>query len=180
MKVQNIRKTSTRQAIVEEFIELLKHKKIEKVTIKDITEQANINRATFYAHFEDKFQLFDEMTKDSATEKLNKHTKDIYTWDKKQVENLFQAVFEYLQQVKDSCPYSYQNLFPLLRMKMLDALKIHLQLCFQLNEFNDIKEFNILLYSRILYDATELLVVEKTNLSQKKIIEEVSLLIFNK
>lgn len=93
MKVQNIRKTSTRQAIVEEFIELLKHKKIEKVTIKDITEQANINRATFYAHFEDKFQLFDEMTKDSATEKLNKHTKDIYTWDKKPSRELIPSCF---------------------------------------------------------------------------------------
>ncbi|MFD6210133.1 TetR/AcrR family transcriptional regulator [Peribacillus sp. NPDC060253] len=180
MKVQNIRSTPTRKTIVKAFTELLREKEIEKVTIKNITEQANINRATFYAHFEDKYQLFDEMIKDSATNILKKHTKEVNIWNEKGIECLFQAIFEYLQQVKNSCPYSYQNLFPLLRVKMLNALKKHLESLFQKSDVSEIHEFNILLYSRILYDAAELLVVEKTNLSQKKIIKEVSALLLNK
>ncbi|MDZ5610738.1 TetR/AcrR family transcriptional regulator [Bacillus pseudomycoides] len=180
MKVQNIRRTPTKKLIEEAFTELLRKKDFEKVTIKDITELAKINRATFYAHFEDKYQLFDEMIKDSATEMLKINAKEAKLWNKKQVECLFRGVFEYLQQVKVSCPYSYQNLFPLLRIKMLDALKTHLESLFNLSEFKEIKEFHIFIYSRIIYEAAELLVVEKTNLSQIKIVEEVSVLIFNK
>ncbi|MGE7768195.1 TetR/AcrR family transcriptional regulator [Peribacillus sp. NPDC096540] len=179
MKVQNIRRTPTRKAIVEAFMELVREKEFEKITIKNITEHANINRATFYAHFEDKYQLFDEMIKDSATEMIKKYTKEVNTWDEKQIECLFHAVYEYLKQVKTECPYSYQNLFPLLRVKMLNALKIYLESGFQLSECNQVNEFNTFLYSRILYDAAELLVVEKTNLSQIKIVEEVSMLILN-
>ncbi|MGG3449363.1 TetR/AcrR family transcriptional regulator [Domibacillus aminovorans] len=179
MKVQNIRMTATKKLIEEAFTDLLRKKGIEKITIKNITERAKINRATFYAHYEDKYQLFDEMIKGAATELINVHTKEENIWNQKQVTCLTQAVFEYLNQVKMSCPYSYQNLFPLLRMKMLNALKTHLESLFNSNNISEIKEFNILMYSRIIYDAAEVLVVEKTNLTYTEVIEEISEIILD-
>lgn len=53
------RTVRTRKLIVEAFNQLIISKSFEQITVKDITEQATINRATFYAHFVDKYALLD-------------------------------------------------------------------------------------------------------------------------
>jgi AcrR family transcriptional regulator len=40
---------------------LIQKKDFDDITVKDILEKATINRATFYAHYVDKFALLDEM-----------------------------------------------------------------------------------------------------------------------
>ncbi|MDG0792298.1 TetR/AcrR family transcriptional regulator [Cohnella ginsengisoli] len=52
----------TRQFIRAAFRDLLRRKGFDAITIKDIAQKATINRATFYAHFEDKYALLDEVT----------------------------------------------------------------------------------------------------------------------
>ena len=47
----------TREDIRNAFIVLLKEKVFEEITVKDIAEEANINRATFYKHYDDKHDL---------------------------------------------------------------------------------------------------------------------------
>lgn len=47
----------TRNDIRIAFISLLKIKSFDQLSIKDLTEAANINRATFYKHFDDKYDL---------------------------------------------------------------------------------------------------------------------------
>lgn len=56
------KKTSTE--IKELFIELLKEKPVEKITIKEICETLSINRSTFYRHYEDIYFLFKEVEND--------------------------------------------------------------------------------------------------------------------
>lgn len=51
----------TRSAIKSSFIELLNEKKLEKITIQDIADRADINRGTFYLHYEDKYLLLSDM-----------------------------------------------------------------------------------------------------------------------
>lgn len=43
----------TRQTIQQVFIDLLKQKPLGKITVKEICEKAQINRSTFYKHYED-------------------------------------------------------------------------------------------------------------------------------
>lgn len=43
--------------IKESFINLLRQKPISKITIKEICDGADVNRATFYAHFSDQYDL---------------------------------------------------------------------------------------------------------------------------
>ena len=50
----------TRQLITDTFIELLGSKGFEKLTIRDISERANINRGTVYLHFTDKYDILDK------------------------------------------------------------------------------------------------------------------------
>ena len=51
----------TRSAIKSSFIELLNEKELEKITIQDIADRADINRGTFYLHYEDKYLLLSDM-----------------------------------------------------------------------------------------------------------------------
>lgn len=43
----------TKKAIVESFLKLLNQKPLDKITVREIVEDCEINRNTFYYHFED-------------------------------------------------------------------------------------------------------------------------------
>jgi AcrR family transcriptional regulator len=58
----------TRQLLRDALRRLLADKEFDKVTIQDITEAATLNRATFYAHYPDKFALLEELIRVSFLE----------------------------------------------------------------------------------------------------------------
>jgi AcrR family transcriptional regulator len=49
---------------------LLEEKEFDKITIQDIAEAATLNRATFYAHYPDKFALLEELIRVSFLQLL--------------------------------------------------------------------------------------------------------------
>jgi len=57
----------TRAAISEAFIKLLTQKEISKITVREITELADINRATFYLHYTDVYQVLEEIENELAS-----------------------------------------------------------------------------------------------------------------
>src|ERR1700716_2395254 len=48
----------TRKLLQDALLELLTEKSFDAITVQDIAERSTINRATFYAHFVDKYELF--------------------------------------------------------------------------------------------------------------------------
>ena len=51
----------TRGLLQDALKRLLETKEFDKITIQDIAEAATLNRATFYAHYPDKFALLEEL-----------------------------------------------------------------------------------------------------------------------
>jgi len=54
----------TRKAIKQVFIRLMTEKDINKITIKEIADEANINRKTFYSHYTDVNGVLDDIEND--------------------------------------------------------------------------------------------------------------------
>jgi len=61
----------TRRLLQDALKRLLEEKEFDKITIQDITEAATLNRATFYAHYPDKFALFEELIRVSFLQLLD-------------------------------------------------------------------------------------------------------------
>ncbi|ARD75300.1 TetR family transcriptional regulator [Staphylococcus xylosus] len=59
--VEDRRVRKTKNAIKQAFIKLLAEKELERITIQDITTLADVNRGTFYLHYEDKYILLSDL-----------------------------------------------------------------------------------------------------------------------
>ncbi len=53
----DLRSKRTRRLLQKALTELMSEKKFSEISVQDITQKAEINRATFYAHFDDKYEL---------------------------------------------------------------------------------------------------------------------------
>ena len=53
----DIRVQKTYNMLVTAFLKMLEEKKYEEITINDLCKEAGIRRATFYQHFNDKFDF---------------------------------------------------------------------------------------------------------------------------
>ena len=54
----------TRRVIKESILRLLEDRPVNRITVKEVCEAVQINRATFYAHFTDCFDVLNQMEND--------------------------------------------------------------------------------------------------------------------
>lgn len=72
------RVVKTKKAIRNAFAKLLCEKDIDKITIKDIADTADINRKTFYNYYSGVYQIIDEI-EDEIVERFDATTQDMDT-----------------------------------------------------------------------------------------------------
>lgn len=58
----------SQEAIKKAVIELMSEKGFDNVTIQDISDRANVHRATIYLHYQDKFDLLDKLIEEHIHE----------------------------------------------------------------------------------------------------------------
>ena len=54
----DLRVRRSRKHLIQALLTLMKDKPFQKISVRNITEEAMVNRSTFYAHFTDKYDLF--------------------------------------------------------------------------------------------------------------------------
>jgi AcrR family transcriptional regulator len=97
------RKVRTRRMLREALIQLVLENGYEAVTIQDITDRADLRRATFYLHYRDKEELLLSAlaeTFDALTEQIEPLMKDDAVGGKTQLET-FLVVFRHVEENRD-------------------------------------------------------------------------------
>lgn len=91
----------TRQLLMQAFSELLEQKKnIYSISVHDITTRATVNRATFYAHFEDKFAFLENWMLEKSQMILKKKLPHESKFNFDCLPTLIQTVFEFLTEFR--------------------------------------------------------------------------------
>lgn len=77
----DLRTERTKRSIANAFLELRKQKDIEKITVKELAELAYINKATFYTHYHDIYDLSDQLEDEFMDSIINElpHPESIIT-----------------------------------------------------------------------------------------------------
>jgi AcrR family transcriptional regulator len=70
----------TKRLIRDALTELMEEKGFEGLTVRDLTEKADINRGTFYLHYQDKYDLLEKSEAEILTE-IEKITQNIQPKD---------------------------------------------------------------------------------------------------
>jgi len=52
-----MRRKTAKEILAESFRELAESKSVDKITVRDITQNCGYSAATFYRHFQDKYDL---------------------------------------------------------------------------------------------------------------------------
>lgn len=93
----------TRRLLLDAFMTLLGESDFESVTVQAIAERAEVNRATFYAHFEDKYDLLDSMIHDQFEQMVAERLPTNGVFDAAYLRAVAQLVFTLLRGVHGHC-----------------------------------------------------------------------------
>lgn len=66
----------TQKAIMVSFLELLKTRSLDKVTVKDIVETCEVNRNTFYYYYSDIYELLEDVFREEIEKVMDEANSD--------------------------------------------------------------------------------------------------------
>jgi AcrR family transcriptional regulator len=99
----------TRGLILRSFESLLAEKGFETISVQDVTDKAEINRATFYAHFPDKYALLDYSISQMFMSEIEKRTLNVCSYTPDNLRNLILAVVEFITHLHSDCAQPHQQ-----------------------------------------------------------------------
>ncbi|MBI3173666.1 MAG: TetR family transcriptional regulator [Chloroflexi bacterium] len=119
---QDPRVRRTRQLIEQAFDELLTEKNFDSVTVQDVTEKAQINRATFYAHFEDKYALLDHSIRQKFRQEIESRVLNACHYTPENLRMLILTVCEFQVKLNTSCAQSQKQFSPLVEKQIKEQI----------------------------------------------------------
>ncbi|WP_240762435.1 TetR/AcrR family transcriptional regulator [Paenibacillus thalictri] len=91
----------TRQLLLQSFMDLLEQKKsIYSISVQDIASHATVNRATFYAHFQDKYAFLECWMSDKFRKIVEMRLPDYTLTGTGDLRTLIQVTFEFLARLR--------------------------------------------------------------------------------
>lgn len=125
------RVTRTRALIEQSFYELLMEKSLDTLTIGEIAKRARINRATFYAHFEDKYALYRHLVRNTFEQLLRENLSPQCDDPAEQLRALVRSACLFFEQLNAACPPPDRQTRPLVEVQVQAQLKEYVQLWLQ-------------------------------------------------
>lgn len=118
-KTLDPRAQRTRQLIVDSFNELLIAKNFNQIAIKDITDKATINRATFYAHFQDKYDLLDQMLTETILNGMREHLTCHEVLNEQTIAQMIQSIVKIHDGMHENCRKGYNTFTKMIEEKTI-------------------------------------------------------------
>lgn len=117
-KKEDPRVRRTRGLIVRAFGDLVAEKGHTGLTVREISERATVNRATFYAHFRDQYELFDRYVSEAFGEELGRRLPPSAGIDEGTLRELILAVCDYLEGLNTACSRMDRQFRPLIEARV--------------------------------------------------------------
>lgn len=162
----DLRVLRTRKLIMDSFINLSGQKEFRDITVKDITEEAMINRATFYYHFEDIHDLLEKALSEVLLINLSADQFDGRTLDEQSITDMFLAITEFQQSLSNRCHRGYEETIARIIREQLET--VIFQLLANGQEEKDFKEQGLKILSNMLaWGCTARLISGKNTILMK-------------
>lgn len=105
----DLRVLRTRKLIMDSFIELSGKKEFKDITVKDITTKAMINRATFYYHFEDIYDLLEKVLSEVLSINLDVEHFEEQGLNEESIISIFVAITRFQDSLSNRCHRGYED-----------------------------------------------------------------------
>ncbi len=112
----------TRELIVRAFGELVAERGHRGLTVQEIAERATVNRATFYDHFRDQFELLDYFMSEAFREQLRSRLPERPGLDEESLRALVLTTCDFLSGLETSCRTSDRQFRPLIEAQIASEL----------------------------------------------------------
>src|SRR5436190_1428048 len=107
----------TRGLLQQSLRELMAEKSFQSITVQDITDRATVNRATFYAHFEDKEALLEHTIREGIKQQLHSRLPEDSEFNPENLAQLILTVCEFLAEM-GHCPPPHRQFEPLMEKQV--------------------------------------------------------------
>jgi AcrR family transcriptional regulator len=114
--------TRTRALLIGALGELMREKSFEAITVGEITERATLNRVTFYAHFQDKYDLLETATREMIRQQVDKTLPQRHPFGEEKAAALFRLVCIFLTEFVAHCPPPHSQLEPFIEKQVKSEL----------------------------------------------------------
>jgi AcrR family transcriptional regulator len=104
-KVEDRRVRKTKRALREGLAELMVDNELRNITVRELTDKVDIHRATFYVHYKDIYDLYNQM-EDALVNELDEIIFSNYT---PQAREMFSKVLDYILENKNICRMIFSN-----------------------------------------------------------------------
>lgn len=112
----------TRKLIMDAFVELSSKKEFKDITIKDITTAAQINRSTFYYHFEDIYDLLDKALNEVLSVNLRFRDYENATMTEETLISMFKAITDFQESLSHRCHRGYEDIIARIIRDQLEVI----------------------------------------------------------
>jgi AcrR family transcriptional regulator len=113
----------TRKLLQDTLLQLMQEKHFDAITVQDIAERSTLNRATFYAHFADKYDLVDSIMREGVQQALAGVLPSPAPFTAGTLRVVCRTVYDFLAQVQEHCKPRDRQFDPLLERAVQDILQ---------------------------------------------------------
>nr|WP_314461191.1 TetR-like C-terminal domain-containing protein [uncultured Clostridium sp.] len=109
MQKQDRRIRKTQRLLKDSLLELMEKKDIKNISVKDITELADLNRGTFYLHYADTYSLLQEMETEVLNDFQNMVNGYREAFKKASLMPVIIPIIQYIEENKKICKILFEN-----------------------------------------------------------------------